>query len=228
MGFGCDAHHRLSTLESRTMRNLQATAPRACFRDPVPELFDAARYLDAAVSAHLSGHRALADELIRAADLPAVGEWTESLWGSKSPFVGYGEVSEEPPLPSTSERVPTRMPTTQEKLQLRLRDGYHCRFCGSPVIRREVRELMRKTYPQALRWGRTNDSQHVAFQAMWLQYDHVVPHARGGDNSLDNIVVTCAPCNFGRMDKLLDEVGLSDPRTRPAVRSASDGLERFR
>lgn len=66
-----------------------ATTPSArfCFRDPIPEIFDAARYLDAAVSAHLTGRRDLAEELIRLADMPAIWEWTESLWGKKSPYV---------------------------------------------------------------------------------------------------------------------------------------------
>ncbi|MCG8042457.1 MAG: hypothetical protein JAZ17_03525 [Candidatus Thiodiazotropha endolucinida] len=34
-----------------------------CFRDPIPEIFDAARYLDAAVSAHFAGKTDLAEEL---------------------------------------------------------------------------------------------------------------------------------------------------------------------
>lgn len=76
--------------------------------------------------------------------------------------------------------------------------------------------------------GSRNIDQHAAFQAMWLQYDHLLPHARGGDNSLDNVVITCAPCNFGRMNWTLDEVGLIDPRTRQHVRSVWTGLEQFR
>jgi 5-methylcytosine-specific restriction endonuclease McrA len=60
-----------------------------------------------------------------------------------------------------------------------------------------------------------------------VQYDHLVPHARGGGNGLDNIVITCGPCNFGRMERTLEEVGLIDPRTRAPVRSSWDGLERY-
>ena len=43
---------------------------------------------------------------------------------------------------------------------------------------------------------------------MWLQFDHLLPNQGGGDSKLDNVVVTCAPCNFGRMDHTLEEVGL--------------------
>lgn len=62
---------------------------------------------------------------------------------------------------------------------------------------------------------------------MWVQYDHLVPHARGGNNDLKNIVITCAPCNYGRWNKLVEEVGLRDPRDREPVQSTWDGLERF-
>src|SRR5438552_17196401 len=107
---------------------------RHCLRDPIPEIADGARYLDAAVSAHLVGRRGLADDLIRLADMPGIREWTESLWGSNSPYVNYRVVSNAPPRLSKEPRVKERMPTSAEKLLLFQRDGYHCRFCGIPVI----------------------------------------------------------------------------------------------
>ncbi|RMD82343.1 MAG: HNH endonuclease [Candidatus Dadabacteria bacterium] len=201
---------------------------RTCLRDPIPEIFDAARYLDAAVSAHLAGRPDIAEELIRRADIPAIREWTESLWGKNSPYVKYRAVANAPQDLPKEQRAEARMPTLAEKQQLHARDGYHCRFCGIPVIRREIRQRIQKVYPKALKWGRKNIEQHAAFQAMWAQYDHVLPHAKGGTNELDNIVVTCAPCNFARMNYTLEEVGLVDPRTRAPVRSSWDGLERFR
>jgi 5-methylcytosine-specific restriction endonuclease McrA len=201
---------------------------RSCFRDSIPEIADAARYLDAAVSAHLIGRSDLANELIRLADMPVIREWTESLWGSKSPYVKHRVVSDAPPSLLSEQRAKERMPTLAERSVLYRRDGYHCRFCGIPVIRKEVRDRIRKVYPDALPWGSKNVDQHAAFQAMWAQYDHLLPHARGGNNDLENIVITCAPCNFGRMNSTLEEVGLIDPRTREPVRSTWDGLERFR
>lgn len=86
---------------------------------------------------------------------------------------------------------------------------------------------MHLTYPDAVPWGRKNSEQHAAFQAMWMQYDHVLPHAKGGTNDLSNVVISCAPCNFGRMEFTLEEVGVEDPRLREPVRSTWDGLERF-
>lgn len=199
-----------------------------CLRDPIPEIFEAARHLDAAVSAHLAGQIQLAADLIRLADMPEIRAWTESLWGKASPYVVFRAIPDAPTWLPKDRRVKVRMPTKSEKDQLLQRDSYHCRFCGIPVIRQESRNRIKKAYPDALPWGRSNISQHAAFQAMWLQYDHLLPHARGGTNDLENMVITCAPCNYARMNYTLEEVGLVDPRNRMAIKSTWDGLERFR
>ncbi|MEY2563249.1 MAG: hypothetical protein QOH88_1442 [Verrucomicrobiota bacterium] len=201
---------------------------RTCLRAPIPEIFEAARYLDDAVSAHLAGDHALSDELIRRADLPAIREWSESLWGGWSEHHQRREVPGAPVSIPRAMRLNLRMPNVAEKRVLLERDGYHCRFCGIPVIRETVRSRMKQLYPDALPWGRTNLSQHAAFQALWVQYDHILAHARGGDNSPENMIITCGPCNFGRGDYTLEELGLADPRLREPVRSSWDGLERFR
>lgn len=197
---------------------------RQCLCNPIPQIMDAARYLDAAATAHLAGDPTLAERLIRLADMPAIREWTESIWGKNSPHLKVKTI----PTPTTPKgpRIKQRMPSPSDKRTLHLRDGYHCRFCDIPVIRKEARETLRAAYPNAISWGNTNGSQHAAFQAMWAQYDHVVPHAHGGDNELDNLVVTCAPCNFGRMSHSLEEVSLIDPRKRVPLSSHWDGLER--
>jgi hypothetical protein len=87
--------------------------------------------------------------------------------------------------------------------------------------------MVASLYPEAVPWGRKNSEQHAAFQAMWAQYDHVLPHAKGGTNDLSNVVITCAPCNFGRMEFTLEEVGLIDPRSRSPKTTQWDGLERL-
>jgi hypothetical protein len=202
-------------------------ATRDCFRDPIPEIADATRYLDAAISAHLVGRQHLAEELILLADIPAIRDWTESLWGKNSVYVRCRPSQKLKAVPG-NERLRMRMPTAEEKRQLHLREGYYCRFCGIPVVRKEVRNRIRVVYPNALRWGKTNAEQHTAFQAMWVQYDHLFAHAFGGTNELSNVVVTCAPCNFGRMSHDLEEVGLNDPRARSPLGGSWDGLERFR
>jgi len=70
--------------------------------------------------------------------------------------------------------------------------------------------------------------QHAAFQAMCVQYDHLLAHARGGANDLENMLITCAPCNYCRAEYTFAEVGLLDPLRRKPFSSTWDGLERFR
>src|SRR5712692_7288419 len=143
-------------------------------REPIPEITDAARLLDAAVTAHLMGRRDIAEQLIRLADMPVLRDYTESLWGAKSPYVQFRAVANAPAQSVNARDSKERMPTPPEKAALFERDGYHCRFCGIPVIRREIRERIRKVYPDALRWGAKNAEQHAAFQLLWATYDHVL------------------------------------------------------
>lgn len=203
-----------------------ASSLRKCFREPIPEFDAAITLLDQAATAHFSGKHPLAAKLISAADMPILREWTESLWGRHSPYLHYRECLNATPALPRKDRLRLRMPNATEKRALIARDGLHCRFCGLPVIRPEVRNELKRHYPKELRWGGTNATQHAGFQAMWLQYDHIVPHARGGTNDPLNMVITCAPCNYGRMDYLLEEVGLTDPFLWDPVKSAWDGLER--
>jgi 5-methylcytosine-specific restriction endonuclease McrA len=193
------------------------------FREPISEILDAARYLDAAVSAHVSGHKKIAEELFVMANDPKIWAWTDSIWGKKSQYVTINKQSNF----HKSTKVKARMPTTAQKSMLHKRDGFHCRYCGIPVIRSEIRTILNKNYPSAIPWGRTNDTQHAAFQCMWAQYDHVVPHSNGGENTLENLIVTCAACNYGKNNYTLEELGLIDPREFLPIQSQWDGLERL-
>jgi 5-methylcytosine-specific restriction endonuclease McrA len=209
------------------MPELTAEPSLLCLRPPVHQVFDASRYLDAAVTAHLAGRHRLAEELILAADMPEVREWTESLWGKASPYVRVRKGALIPPAMTKEDRVPARMPNAAIKYAIHLRDGFNCRYCGVPVIRVEVRKALLALYPKALRWGTTNLGQHAGFQALWAHYDHVLPHSRGGDNSLENTVLSCAPCNCAKMNYHLDQLNLADPRRRGVVPTSWDGLERL-
>jgi hypothetical protein len=203
---------------------------RSCLRDPIPELYEAAFLLDEAVVAHLSGQSQVAIKLFRRTNNSGLGvvvrDWTESLWGKNSPYVKFRAVGDAPVALPEEQRIEVRMPNRAQELELQKRDGVHCRFCGIAIIRKEVREYLHAAYPEAVPWGNSNGQQHAAFQALWLQYDHIRPHSRGGVNDLSNVVITCAPCNYGRGSHMPAEVGLLDPRERPPVRSSWDGLER--
>jgi hypothetical protein len=211
-------------MERTTPTNWEVNRP--CLRNSIPEIAAAAQYLQDAVSAHLSGESDKAEELIRRADMPVIREWVESIWGKASPYRQYRRIADAP-LVLTGERAEQRMPSSAEKQILLKRDCYRCRFCGIPVARPDIRRKLHLLYPRALPWGQSNTAQHAAFQAIWAQFDHVVPHSRRGGNGIDNIIVACAPCNFGRMQNTLAELGLCDPRAREPIQTGWDGLERL-
>lgn len=169
--------------------------------------------MDSAAQAHASGDREAAIRLLAAADDVEVRAYTEMVWGKggRKRF-GFVKVANPAPLLAKADRPVPRMPTKETCAKLIARDGFHCRFCGIPVIGVETRQLLCKIYPEAVSWGKTNLSQHAALQCMWLQFDHVLPNGRGGSSDIENMVITCAPCNFGRMEYTLEEARLSDPR----------------
>jgi 5-methylcytosine-specific restriction endonuclease McrA len=212
---------------------IDVLAPRHCMREPINEIFDAAQLLSSATDAHLSGDRLSAESLLRAANMPVLRAWIESLIGSKAAnpdqwkYHRSREISESPPILKKEQRIKKREPSREERQLIIQRYGRNCVFCGIPVISVQVRKAFNRAYPDAAPWGRTNASRHAAFQCMWMQFDHVLPHSRGGDNSIDNVVVTCGPCNFGRMQYTLEELGLLDPRQRPPQKTDWDGLERM-
>ena len=197
---------------------------RSCLCEPIPEIERAALLLDQAVAAHMAGRRTEAIQALQAANIPAVRQWTEALWGTNSGLAPKGPYwSSNPP----EETTPARMPDATVQRALHARDGYYCRFCGIPVVRKQIRERLRRLYPEVQIWGRRNIEQHAALQCMWAQYDHLVPHSRGGSNQLTNLVVTCAPCNYGRMQYTLEESRLLDPLHREPRRGSWTGLERL-
>jgi uncharacterized protein YodC (DUF2158 family) len=206
-----------------------------CFREPIPEIFEAAGLLDTAVTEHLLGNTAVAEEAIRAADMPVIGEWLDSVWLGPwiPPYRAVTKVSGLPPVVAKADRFLPRDAPSAMKRALVERDGHHCRLCGIPLVRAEIRKKLTVLYPEAARWtGIGTADQHRGLQVMWLQYDHVLVHSRGGETSMENIVVTCPGCNFGRDRFTLEEVGLRDPRVH--IRTPSwdgwqtwQGLERI-
>lgn len=205
---------------------------RDCFSDPIPEIFEAANLLNYAASAHLRGDDARAAMLLRAADMPILGEWLDPIWTVPHRQVVHKPAAELPPVLPKADRHKPRDATDLMKRALVARDGHHCQLCGIPLVRAAIRKLLTLHYPDAARWtGQKETQQHRGLQVMWLQYDHVVVHSRGGETSLENLVATCLACNYGRDRYMMSEVALRDPRTtvrRPSWDGwqAWDGLER--
>ncbi|HWG21194.1 MAG TPA: HNH endonuclease [Terracidiphilus sp.] len=200
---------------------------RTCLRDAIPEIAQAATFLDEAANAYLAGDRTEAIRLINAADIRAIDEWSISIMGKftehNRPISPLGD----PPIRPLAERSKPRMPSAALKKALHDQFGYRCCFCGIPVIRKSVRIRLTSLFPELLRGDGTKFTKNAMIRVMEAQYDHVLPHSRGGATSFENMLITCAPCNYGRWHFTLGEMGLVDPRSRQLVRSNWDGLERF-
>lgn len=205
-------------------------AKRQCLREPIPELFAAAARLDFGVGAHIAGDPLAAAEHFRAANTQAVRDYIESMWGKSDLWPEQRHYLRRrfvPDLPPATPEAHGLKVSAEIKRAVVERDGFLCRYCSLPVVPATVRKVLAKEYPADVPWGNTNASQHAAFQALWLQYDHVTPLSRGGENSAENVVVTCAACNFMKWDWHLDELGLVDPREREPVMTSWDGLTRI-
>ncbi len=85
-------------------------------------------------------------------------------------------------------RVPRRYRRQVTNTFLFARDEYSCMYCGKH--RRELR-------------GRE-----------FLTRDHIIPSSRGGENSWENVVAACSPCNNRKGDRLPHEAGMA-LRTEP-------------
>jgi hypothetical protein len=221
----------MSHIQSRSPDPIATPDLRVCLRPPIPEIAVAAGYLNDAVTAHLDGRFSEAAQLIEQANMRPIMEWSWSLAGKFSEFNRPHFRLDSATKVPVAEREKVRMPSSEIRQMMHVRYGHHCCFCGTPVIRRQVRNRLLSLYPDAIPWrGEKELAKHAALYVMDAQYDHVVPHSRGGRNDLENVVLTCLPCNYGRGSFTLEEMGLFDPRTRKPVEcvfSGWDGLERL-
>jgi 5-methylcytosine-specific restriction endonuclease McrA len=74
-----------------------------------------------------------------------------------------------------------KMPRKEVKLtrnNIFERDGYTCQYCGKKFERKD------------------------------LNIDHVIPRARGGRTTWENVVASCVPCNTRKSNHLAPEIGM--------------------
>jgi 5-methylcytosine-specific restriction endonuclease McrA len=170
--------------------------------------------------------------LLQQANKPAIREWIESLWGSvkNNPQQTYYHrvrvIEPQPKKLEKSQRASVRMPNAAEKAEIIERWGWNCAFCGIPLIDTRARKVLQTQLSNAISWGPANADKHAAFQCMTLEFDHVVPHCFGGISDVGNTVPSCGPCNCGKFDRLLEQLGLIDPRNRSISITTWDGLTR--
>ena len=186
----------------------------------------AADLLDRAVDAYLANNYVVASAFIAEAGLPEIYEYIARITGPIDPAIHWQKSMPKDVLPS-HERSTLRMPTAKDEVAIFKRDGWCCRYCGCRVVSKKARSVLIRLFPKEARWGRRNIEKHSGLAALTASLDHVVPHSRGGTNAFSNLVTACGPCQFGRNDWTLEEVGFNDPRDRPPVVDGWDGLTRI-
>ena len=127
------------------------------------------------------------------------------------------------PLPIEG-RYPVRSPAKLQNAVFE-RDGYRCRYCGNKLIDQDILRGFAKALDSPIfTRGTTNLTSHAVIHIAWPVADHVVPWSRGGETSMDNLVASCAPCNYGKADFTIEQIGISNPLNRPALVDEWDGL----
>lgn len=105
------------------------------------------------------------------------------------------------------------------------RDSYHCRYCGGMLISQEfLRTFIKSLNSPIFTRGKTNLTTHGIIHITWPVADHVTPWNKGGNTSLENLVSSCAPCNYGKDGYTIEQLGIEDPFNRPPVHSDWIGL----
>lgn len=202
---------------------------RKSIKEPIPEVHAAIRALVDAVDAHIAGDFNSAAAKFKEANCPITWEWLDDAWIRVNKNVVVLKPEGDSQLIPKSERDPDRLIKASIRREVLERDGYRCRYCGLSVVHADIRKIAHKLYPSEVPWNSRNSAeQHSGFQVSWLQYDHVKPHSHGGRSTLNNVVVSCALCNFGKDRFTLRQLDIEDPRLSPSVPSEFDGLERLR
>jgi 5-methylcytosine-specific restriction endonuclease McrA len=177
-----------------------------------------------AVEAFIAGNKNLCLEIIGQIRTAEITEW----------YIEHGQMSGRHrklqlniPPPETIDidlRDPIRSPAKLQK-QVFERDSYHCRYCGGKLISQEfLKTSIKRLNSPLFSRGETNLNTHGIIHLTWPVADHVIPWNKGGRTSLDNLVSSCAPCNYGKDGYTIEQLGLIDPLTRPAKISDWDGL----
>ena len=75
-------------------------------------------------------------------------------------------------------------------------------------IKIPYKKLMQNKPSRAMIYKRDGHKCQYCGSTRNLTIDHIFPTSKGGDNSWENLVVACMPCNTRKGDKLLEETNL--------------------
>ncbi len=99
-------------------------------------------------------------------------------------------------------------PSCFAQLHVFRRDGFQCRYCGRRTVFLPVLRALGRIFPDQLPWdphGKQTNC-HLAFWRDFASCDHLVPLARGGHSSVDNLVTACYMCNSIKQNWLIEEL----------------------
>ena len=107
------------------------------------------------------------------------------------------------------------------------RDNYTCRYCEMRVVDERVLEKMEMMIgSENFKYsGNSNAIRHGLIFYIRSTVDHVVPRSYGGLTDMNNGVTSCWNCNYGKLNALLYQMEIDDPRNRPGINgNLWDGL----
>ncbi len=99
------------------------------------------------------------------------------------------------------------------------RDGWRCRYCALPVVWAGFSKSLFEVLVEEV-----GDDANDLWRVFNQFPDHIAPVSAGGSNTVDSIVSTCGPCNFGKFACEIDELGLENPLTRDPILDGWTGL----
>jgi len=190
-----------------------------------PEWFESEIDLfENAVKNFLSGNREECISIINQINSQKVQDW----------YINHGQMSgchramalgiTPPPVLDESKRDPLRVPKKYEK-EVFERDGYRCRYCGIRLISNEfLKRFIKALDSPAFRKGPTNRDTHGIIHICNPVADHVFPWNMGGKTLPENLVASCATCNYGKAGYTIEQLGISDPFSRQPLINGWDGL----
>mgnify|MGYP003335082297 FL=1 len=131
----------------------------------------------------------------------------------------------ERPQPTASPDKPAGASIAKKVYQ---RDGYRCRYCGSPVFTRNKGSRILQligAFPEETRdltlvggslrgsgkSGAICNADYAKFLWSLAAPDHVFPRSLGGRTDMDNLVTSCSGCNYSKMDLTLEQMDVRHP-----------------
>lgn len=130
----------------------------------------------------------------------------------------------EPEPISEDSRDPLKAPKKYQN-EVFKRDSYHCRYCGTKLISQKLmKSFIKALDSDKFKKGRRNITTHGIIHVTWPVADHVDPWNMGGKTNPENLVASCAPCNYGKDGYTCGQMGISNPCDRPPITDGWDGL----